>query len=132
MPSIVRITTNSGPRVWVEFQPTPAALLVIRSVSQRQFHPRKRAWSIPRRHLTSAIEEFAQMGFTVALDGQAQTGHGTNPFGLLQASMDPYLWRQVSSALLDLLDPGAGGDERLSTLLKRTMKVGFDQQRRPA
>ena len=129
---MIRIISTSGNRATAEFPPTPSALLIIRGVPGRQWHPRRLLWSFPSRHLESVIEEYQDMGFRVTLDGHTQSGQGTNPFSLLQASMDPYLWRQVSSALLDLLDPAAGGDERLYRLLRRTRKVEAEQQRRPA
>jgi hypothetical protein len=72
------------------------------------------------------------MGFAVSMDGVRQTGRDTNPFPALRDSMDPLTWRRVCKALLEVLDPEAGGDERLAALLRRTNKVEDEQQRRPA
>jgi hypothetical protein len=126
----VRITTTSGPKASVEFsRPTPGALLVVRSVPGRVLHPRRRCWSFPRRFLEAAVEEFAQMGFAVMVDGEIQTGRGTNPFALLMASMDGQTWRKVSRVLAEVLDPANGGDVRLHNLLRCTKRIEQEHRR---
>jgi hypothetical protein len=76
------------------------------------------------------VEEFAQMGFQVAVDNEVQDGAGMNPFPVLKASMSPETWRKVSAALEEALDPEWGGDERLAALLRRTNLANQEQRRR--
>jgi hypothetical protein len=70
----------------------------------------------------------------VVLDGQVQRLAGVNPFVDLANSMDSITWRKVSGALEGVLDPQAGGDERLHGLLRRTIEADREhhQQRRVA
>jgi hypothetical protein len=76
------------------------------------------------------VEEFALMGFAVSLDGQIQSGRGTNPFAILKSSMDQQTWRKLSAALEGVLDPASGGDPRLHTLLRRTERADQGRQQR--
>jgi hypothetical protein len=124
---VIRISTKSGDRAIAEFPPTSAALLIIRGTPGRQWHPRRRCWSFPVRHLDSVVEEFADMGFTVSVDGVTQHG-GANPFPALQAAMDPVTWRNVSRALLEVLSPDNGGDSRLWRLLRSTARVAREER----
>jgi hypothetical protein len=127
---MIRITTGSGPRATIELSPpTPAALLVVRGITGRTYHPRKRAWSIPRRYVDEAVIEFAEMGLRVFLNGQTQAA-AVNPFVPLKSAMPPDVWRHVSAALARVLDPERGGDARLHALLRRTRKA--NQERRTA
>jgi hypothetical protein len=99
--------------------------MVVRDIVGRQWHPRRRCWSIPRRCVDEAVADFAQVGLRVSLDGQTQAGAAENPFPLLQSSMDPAMWSKVSGVLAQVLDPENGGDERLHVLLRRTQKAGL-------
>jgi hypothetical protein len=40
----------------------------------------KAAWMIPNRLVPVAVQLFAEAGFRVRLNGEVQSGHGTNPF----------------------------------------------------
>jgi len=106
--------------------------MVIRDVPGREYHPRKRAWSFPRRFLESVVEEFQDMGFTVSVNGAIQHGSGANPFPALRASMDPVTWRRDSRVLADQLDPQVGGDARLFGLLRRTIRAEQEQRKQRA
>jgi len=131
---MISITTSRSRSVaYVELQPpTPTALAVIRGVPRREWMPKKRCWAIPMKLVPAASEMFADAGFRVVVDGAVQRCPG-NPFPALMAAMPPEVWRRVSAALEDALDPDHGnGDLRLHGLLEQTMEAGREQRRRRA
>jgi hypothetical protein len=97
--------------------------MAVRGIPGRVWHVRKRCWSIPKRLVGVAVEDFAAMGLRVAVDGEVQHTEAINPFAGLKAAMDQQTWCKVSAALEGVLDPASGGDPRLHTLLRRTERA---------
>jgi hypothetical protein len=124
------ITTTKSGRATVEFRYGTDIIGVVRGIPGRQWHPRRRNWSIPARHVHMAVEAFSLAGYQVAVDGQLQTGPGLNPFAVLRASMPPSLWDKCFRSLRQDLRPEYTGDERLCKLLMRAYHAGLADQGR--
>jgi hypothetical protein len=62
----------------------------------------------------------------VSLNGEIQ--QDANPFVALRSAMDVTTWRRVGRVLEETLNPAAGGDQRLFSLLRRSLKASRERQ----
>lgn len=112
-------TSHRNPRASIEFRPEPAALSVVRSLPGREYHPRRKCWSIPKHLVPVAVAAFSQSGRVISVDGEIQIPAGVNPFPILRASLSEHQWMAVARVLRDELET----DARLYKMLKAAYQV---------
>jgi hypothetical protein len=65
---IVISTSARGSEARIELQPpTPGALQAVKAIPRREWHPRRRCWTIPKRLVPVAAQSFCDLGFRVCV-----------------------------------------------------------------
>jgi hypothetical protein len=118
---VIRITTHGG-EARVVFDYDAEAVAIIRTISGRRWDPDHRYWTIPTTGINLAARRFADIGFTVTVDGRPWTPPAPSPpparaigspVDAFYHCLPPHLREPVYKALLKVLHPDTGGDTRL-------------------